>query len=203
MEMNIATWNLRGFNAPSRAQEALRLASDHSLSTLGLLETKVRQCNFNQITKGSFSFQKWEHNYSSDKSGRIIVGQDQTRYCLKKLRESNQVMHFKVKCLVSNCEFFRFVIYANNNLQERELLWKDLCDFSPVNTPQLVAGDFNNVLYSYERIGGDPVHPRETMPFFDCISSTGLMDLKSQGYFLHRTKEAALKITFGPRQTKL
>lgn len=50
----------------------------------------------------------------------------------------------------------------------------------------IVSGDFNNVLYSYKRKGGEPVNPRETSPFSDCLLYTGLS--KSTGCFFNWNK---------------
>lgn len=46
-----------------------------------------------------------------------------------------------------------------------------------------VMGDFNNVLYTYEKIGGEMVHRKETQPFTDCLSISGFIDLKAKGCY--------------------
>lgn len=63
-------------------------------------------------------------------------------------------------------------------------MWNDLCDFVRYRfVSWLVLGDFHNVLKSYERIGGEPIHPKETSPFQDCLGAIGLSDVKSAGCF--------------------
>ncbi|KAF5206074.1 Ribonuclease h domain [Thalictrum thalictroides] len=50
-------------------------------------------------------------------------------------------------------------------------------------SPWRVVGDFNNVLYADKRVGGDLVHPRETVPFMECVVHFGLTDLNAVGFF--------------------
>ncbi|KAF9607504.1 hypothetical protein IFM89_036454 [Coptis chinensis] len=47
--------------------------------------------------------------------------------------------------------------------------------------PWCMMGDFNNVLFSYERIGQLPVHPQEIVEFERCLNWCGLFDLKAVG----------------------
>ncbi|KAF9594685.1 hypothetical protein IFM89_034368 [Coptis chinensis] len=50
-----------------------------------------------------------------------------------------------------------------------------------IKSPWCALGDFNNALYSFERIGCEPVHPKGTEPFVACLASTGLYDIKVIG----------------------
>lgn len=45
----------------------------------------------------------------------------------------------------------------------------------------MVMEYFNNLLYTYDRIGGEQVHLRETEPLVECLANNGLTDLKSKG----------------------
>lgn len=47
----------------------------------------------------------------------------------------------------------------------------------------MVIGDFNSVLYTYERMGGEHVHWRETEPLAKCLTNSRLIDLKSKGCY--------------------
>ncbi|KAK1298658.1 hypothetical protein QJS10_CPB14g01525 [Acorus calamus] len=48
----------------------------------------------------------------------------------------------------------------------------------------IIGGDFNEVRYSHEKLGGQPVHSRRLRKFNSCILSSGLEDLKSIGHTL-------------------
>lgn len=47
--MNIAIWNVRGFNEPSIARETLRLINEHKIGMFMLLETNVRVENLARV----------------------------------------------------------------------------------------------------------------------------------------------------------
>ncbi|KAF9596932.1 hypothetical protein IFM89_014511 [Coptis chinensis] len=78
----------------------------------------------------------------------------------------------------SSAPMFKFtVVYASNARAERLCLWEEISALHyNLTTPSCVMGDFNNVLLSSERIGRDPVHPRETVPFARCLNDSGLYD---------------------------
>lgn len=54
------------------------------------------------------------------------------------------------------------MIYARNRIVNRRKLWKDIKQMEKsVQGPWMIMGDFNNVLYVNERIGGKPVQEAE------------------------------------------
>ncbi|KAF5204878.1 hypothetical protein FRX31_005531 [Thalictrum thalictroides] len=80
--------------------------------------------------------------------------------------------------------FFLTIIYASNALAERYKLWEWLVDCSKrVNDAWYVMGDFNNVMYSMERLGRGIPHPRETAPFVVVIQVAGLTEMNTIGLF--------------------
>ncbi|KAF5184030.1 Ribonuclease h domain [Thalictrum thalictroides] len=76
------------------------------------------------------------------------------------------------------------VVYARNPCNLRNVLWEDVKRISnSMRNPWCVVGDFNNVLFSDERIGRDPVDPRETVHFMDCIVHSRLTDISVTCFF--------------------
>ncbi|KAF5192105.1 Exo_endo_phos domain-containing protein, partial [Thalictrum thalictroides] len=66
----------------------------------------------------------------------------------------------------------------------RAVLWQDIIRISNgIGDPWCATGDFNNVLFANERMGGNPVHHRETVHFMDCTIQAGLSDIDSTGFF--------------------
>lgn len=71
------------------------------------------------------------------------------------------------------------VIYASNELMQRQQLWDKLASIgSQITTEWLVYGDFNNVLYSEDRIGGS-VTQAETQGFKELLDRLQFTPLKS------------------------
>ncbi|KAK1297110.1 hypothetical protein QJS10_CPB15g01243 [Acorus calamus] len=48
----------------------------------------------------------------------------------------------------------------------------------------MVRGDFNEVRFSSEKVGGQPVHARRLRKFNSCLESSSLQDLKAYGHTL-------------------
>lgn len=65
-------------------------------------------------------------------------------------------------------EFYITFIYAFNKTKEMMRLWIGLKRLQ-TNSPWIVMGDFNNVLFANERIGNG-VKDTETTPFLDTVS---------------------------------
>lgn len=184
MERNILTWNKRGFNKPSRVRDALRLIREQKNGLLGLLEIKVQRPNFNRVSKGlKGQCWNWEDNYSSDSSGRIIIGWDHNAYSVSKILEMKQVVHLRVRKLAKNFSFLWLVVHASNCPNKRQQLWDNLVVYTPISKAWMVSGDLNNVIYLYGRRGEDAMNLRETLPFADSLSVTRLVALKASGYF--------------------
>ncbi|XP_075095163.1 uncharacterized protein LOC142173465 [Nicotiana tabacum] len=71
-------------------------------------------------------------------------------------------------------------VYAKCSAMKRLDLWDHLYYLaSDMELPWLVGGDFNVILYEYEKIGGLLVHPPEYENFAFCVNSCGLFE---QGY---------------------
>lgn len=81
---------------------------------------------------------------------------------MTKLKEGDQFIHALVHNKLDRFEFEMTMVYANNDTQERSQLWCEVKEFCINRTgPWCVLGDLNSVLFSYEKKGGDSVHPRE------------------------------------------
>lgn len=76
------------------------------------------------------------------------------------------------------------MVYASNDQSERQLL-RDAIETIHLgrSKPWVVLGDMNNVLYSFVRVGGEPVHPCKTTHLVECLNNVDLADIKSKGYF--------------------
>ncbi|KAF9612608.1 hypothetical protein IFM89_002204 [Coptis chinensis] len=127
---------------------------------------------------------KFYDNYNSDPNGRVWIGWDSSYIEARKVTESKQHIHVSVK-LFSTAQVFELtIIYASNEPQERLTLWTILKGMQNCySKPWCLLGDFNNVLYTNERLGCDAVHPREVEDFMDCVVSSGLSDMKFTGFF--------------------
>lgn len=74
-------------------------------------------------------------------------------------------------------------VYGLHTVEDRKVLWTDLSNMAPQlhNTPWLIMGDLNAVMYSSDRINGVPVTLHEMQDLNDFVDS--LVDVKSTGHF--------------------
>ncbi|KAF8388800.1 hypothetical protein HHK36_025480 [Tetracentron sinense] len=93
----------------------------------------------------------------------------------------DQQIHCSVELLATK-EIFRLsVVYARNSAICRQDLWSELRMLSANSEPWLVAGDFNTVSNSAEKLGGNLIHFNNCESFLRAMDDAGLFDLKSIG----------------------
>lgn len=105
--MNIGAWNIRGLNKKIKQKKVIEVIKGNKLGICAVLETHVKDWNLSSICSRVFGNWKWVSNSSECCSGvRIIVGWDSNLFDVMMLSQSDQVMHFFVRFLENNCEFF-------------------------------------------------------------------------------------------------
>lgn len=73
-------------------------------------------------------------------------------------------------------------LHAPSNYQSRQLLWDKLREISISNTlPWLCAGDFNEIIYPWEKVGKRPTDSYRLFSFRAVINDCSLMELESKG----------------------
>ncbi|XP_074283243.1 uncharacterized protein LOC141607794 [Silene latifolia] len=127
------------------------------------------------------------NNNAHHAGGRIWVLWKSHQIHVDILSMDAQFIHLKVKDKATNVEFFTTYVYGFNKIEERMPLWDALMVWSIVD-PWVVLGDFNNVMYSNERIG-KVVRDAEMFPFQNAMSSCDLQDMKSMGAFFTWTNK--------------
>ena len=89
-------------------------------------------------------------------------------------------MHCEVKDMQGNLSFCLTVVYAQNKLEHRRKLWHDIEQIQHQG-PWYIVGDFNNVLRTKDRIGGNRVTEAEYKDLQDMIIRVGLFEVESKG----------------------
>ncbi|KAK1277774.1 hypothetical protein QJS04_geneDACA022160 [Acorus gramineus] len=154
----------------------------HKSSFISLQETKLTAAGYSVMKR------KLIHHDSSflSSAGRICLFWNNELYEVKILHHSSQYVHCHILCKISQRSFFVTSVYASNIYSERLHLWSSLIEISEsvLLLPWLVGGDFNEVRYSNEKVGGRPAHARRLRKFNECISKSLLSDLKATGHTL-------------------
>jgi len=65
----------------------------------------------------------------------------------------------------------------------RQRLWEEVRQISSCNNlPWLCVGDFNDILYLWEKVGKHLTYPHHMFSFHELLNDCSLMDLGSKGY---------------------
>ncbi|KAK1266400.1 hypothetical protein QJS04_geneDACA002710 [Acorus gramineus] len=133
-------------------------------------------------------------------NGRIWLLWQPSLLSIDLLSFSDQFMHCKVSPASGQPSFFLTAIYASNITAKRFHLWDELRQLSSsVGSGQwILGGDFNEVRFSHEKVGGRGIYSRRMNRFNDCIFYCNLLDLKSMGsqfsWNNHQTNRIACKL---------
>ncbi|KAK1296072.1 hypothetical protein QJS10_CPB15g01200 [Acorus calamus] len=108
---------------------------------------------------------------------------------------SAQVVHCKIT-LKSSTKSLKFsIIYGSNSENERALLWRNLLASDPGSSmPWLVGGDFNEVRFSDEKLGGRPPNIRRLHKFNSCLEECNLHELHTVGQSFSWSNKQASRI---------
>ncbi|XP_038970577.1 uncharacterized protein LOC120104120 [Phoenix dactylifera] len=73
-------------------------------------------------------------------------------------------------------------VYASTEFRERRVLWEEASHLIGQGHPLLMAGDFNCIVGSHEKMGGKPfTYKRKIKEFQEFLDSNGLVDLGFSG----------------------
>ncbi|KAK1297818.1 hypothetical protein QJS10_CPB14g01359 [Acorus calamus] len=152
-----------------------------SYPLIALVETKVEDHNALKVSRRILPHYKLLNPISR---GRIWLLWNNSLMNVKLLSFSNQYIHCKI--IPTNEDipsYFLTVIYASNSSSERNSLWGDLeiLAGSANLSKWMVGGDFNEVRYAHEKLGGRPPHTRRLSRFNNCIEACHLQDLWGNG----------------------
>ncbi|XP_074299290.1 uncharacterized protein LOC141630357 [Silene latifolia] len=129
------------------------------------------------------SFSDWSvtTNNHHHTGGRVWILWKPHIFDIQFLQYDAQFIHMYVINKYNHMEFHHTIIYAFNGVGERETLWTKLRNIvRQIQGPWALGGDFNCVLQSNERLGGQ-VSVVESEPFHDCLQDCEVMDIPATG----------------------
>lgn len=144
------------------------------------METKVKQKNIGQIIVeiivGLLPEWSLASNISYSHKGRLWLIWLPVCFQVYIISMSARLIHAHVRH-GSGKEFYCTMVYGANDAKDREMLWSKLGS-NTISTPWIVCGDFNNVLHTNERVGGQQVSHTEVNALKGCMDACSLFDLK-------------------------
>lgn len=180
--MNILSWNIRGLNDPNKVVGVKRLLRLHSVSIVGLLETKVKYHKVTALQNQFGSKWLWQCNYNHSTRGRIWLGWVDDLVNVTVLHVHEQFIHCFVTDKQMKNPIYLTVVYGLHTVETRRALWRDLLSLVVTTSPWLLIGDFNSVLASSDRINGAPISQYEIKDFEDFLLNADVTEVQSSGF---------------------
>ncbi|GLT58450.1 hypothetical protein SLA2020_457140 [Shorea laevis] len=169
---------------PGKQKALKKYLFQYDVDIVCLLETRVQQSNFLEIS--SFLLPNWTafHNYGHARLGRIwVLHKNHINITVSNI--NCQAFHCHVFDTCLSQYFFLSVIYADPYSDGvRQKLWDELLLLSQAlpNVPWLVGGDFNDIRCPSERSDGSlSSFPKESLMFHDKLNAAELHDLPATG----------------------
>ncbi|GJR88548.1 RNA-directed DNA polymerase, eukaryota, reverse transcriptase zinc-binding domain protein [Tanacetum coccineum] len=188
MDINIATWNIRGLGKASKQKEIRNLIRNEKLNICAILVTHMEKDRIDNVCNNIFRSWLWQCNIGMSKKGcRIAIGWDANYVKCTQLNITEQSMLYHVEVLSTQQTLFCTFIYAANKGRDRKKLWKDLNLKKRVigNASWVIMGDVNVSLHMEDHSEGMSNYTQDMIDFQECINSIEVEDIKWFG--LHFT----------------
>ncbi|XP_075668491.1 uncharacterized protein LOC142638352 [Castanea sativa] len=180
--MNILLWNCKGALNPRFHLALTSLVNTHSLTIVIITETRIGGDRAKDITD-RLPFDGAIHSNTVGYLGGIWLLWNSGMVEIIQLAKTEQEIHVVVKVCESNTCWVLSSIYASPRLAERKLLRKNLSSVAPIHSlPWLMLGDFNELLSSQDKFGGNPLITSRVLLFKECLDSCGMVDLGFHGH---------------------
>ncbi|KAL1105033.1 hypothetical protein V6Z11_D04G106700 [Gossypium hirsutum] len=170
--MKILSWNVRGLGSPQRVRRLRHLLKTCDPHIVFFMETKLCGIQMERVDP------------EGTRGGLCLAWRNDVNISLKNFskRHIDVVVHDNEREVI-----WRFTgFYGTPYAQDREDSWaipKNLRNGE--NNPWLVCGDFNEVMYGFEKKGGLPRDERQMEIFRKTLEFFQLNDVRYLGRWLH------------------
>lgn len=188
--ISFGAWNVRGLNKAKTQLEVAHFLSQHNISLIGLLETKMKRKGLGSLYLHIFPSWCFTSNLSWHDGGRIIVAWRSTDVHVAVLVCHSQFIHVEVTPAFG-AKFMCTFVYGATLRKDRQQLFDELQGLgSSMKSPWIILGDFNCVANLDECIGSS-VRFAEVQPLRDCMALCNVHDLNYHGrFFTWNNKQA-------------
>ena len=174
--MSILLWNARGVARPGFRRNINQLIRDHDPMIVIITETKVARPNIEGIAE-SLPFNSYETVEPVGYTGGILILWNEGLHSFTPITKEPRAIHGIIQVSNEN-PFFISALYANTKFKGRSEMWENLCETSKsVSLPWLVVGDFNEIAYAHEKIGGNKPKDYKMRLYREKMDDCNLSDL--------------------------
>jgi len=178
--MKFLSWNCQGLGNPLTVQSLKALVANERPDLIFLAETKNQEVVLNRVRK-QLRFSNFVLlNSNGLAGGMALFWNDQVKLTM----DRSAPEFFDVICidLMGGDKMRITCIHAPSSIQQRQLFWAELRFICTTNTlPWISVGDFNEVLYPWEKIGKRFADSNRMQAFRDLLHDCSLIDMESKG----------------------
>ncbi|KAK1278128.1 hypothetical protein QJS04_geneDACA014820 [Acorus gramineus] len=109
---------------------------------------------------------------------------DPSKVFVDLIQYTTQFLHCKISSTnFAISPYYLTTIYSSNSAAERDTPWEGIeaLAITTDTTKWILGGDFNEIHYSHEKIGGQSPHTRRMHRFNGCIANCRLQDMRTLG----------------------
>ena len=177
VKMNVLLWNCRGALNADFKRRIFEMAINHHPSIMVITETRVGGDRAAKIIE-DLPFDGSIVTETIGYAGGLWLLWKTDDVDVMLLSTTEQEIHATVKVRNSDPIWLISAIYARPRLSERRILWDNLKVVAQLhNLPWLMLGDFNEVLSSEDKFGGNQVNLNMALQFKDCLDVCNMLDL--------------------------
>ncbi|XP_023928116.1 uncharacterized protein LOC112039472 [Quercus suber] len=181
VKMNILFWNCRGALNVDFKRRIFEMVINHHPSIMVITETRVGGDRAARIIE-DLPFDGSIVTETIGYAGSLWLLWKTDDVDVMLLSSFEQEIHATVKVHNSDPIWLISTIYARPRLSERRILWDSLKAVAQLhNLPWLMLGDFNEVLSSEDKFGGNQVSLNRTLQFKECSDVCNMLDLGFTG----------------------
>ncbi|XP_073130129.1 uncharacterized protein [Henckelia pumila] len=181
--MNLIIWNARGIENPRAFWELGRLIAEKCLTLLFFSEKKMREVNcrwwkFKLGFSGSFMV-----DCNGKSGGLALFWKSPAIVSVKSFSQGH------IDCIIQEDDvIWKFTgFYGHPEAALRRISWDLLQRLKAISElrdfPWLVGGDFNEICYDSEKLGGNRKSPSHLQAFRDTLELCALQDISCFGEF--------------------
>lgn len=169
--MNILIWNCRGAMKPQFRKTAMDLVGWHSPLIMVITETRMSGARADEII-GTLPFDGAVVADMIRFAGGIWLLLRSDLVQVDVLASTEQEIHALIRVRSLNFIWILSEIYASSRFAERCLLWDNLKMLASLhNLPWSLMGDFNEVLFEDEKLGGNTICQRRVRAIQECMDA--------------------------------
>ncbi|XP_024042189.1 uncharacterized protein LOC127899371 [Citrus sinensis] len=178
--MNILSWNVRGIGNPQAFQALRKILQLHGAQLVFLCETKVSTMQMNVIAN-KLSFENCLAVNVNGRGGGIAM---LWKSDIGVQINSYSRHHIDAKTQMPNGNRMRVTgVYGHSEISQKNHTWMLLRWLAVLSSsPWLCCGDFNEILHSDEKRGGNDRNVNFINDFREVLRDCGLKDVGYRGY---------------------